>query len=275
MGGDYTMEDALMEIGTSAVFGGLIRAALALSAMPSPHLPIGPPASGSARSSARNRRNGAKVEMEDKAARAAPEPAKAVELDADVVRAADDAEAVVRIEEPAATPERVSEAVREAIGDRPILRAAGRGPIRSPFLVARAIQDSQEAVAADPAGIMPLVKVFDATPTTGRKACRSPRASNRAHFRKMGPTQIEAARLASEIYDQPERMQVCLIPVEAFARSGIGRSLSRKQSPRHPFSMALRRSSALHPRRPARMPTPWRDAGRNRHKDQPRARDRC
>ena len=207
MGGDYTMEDALMEIGTSAVFGGLIQGGAGAIGDA-----IAPFADRSSREWIRKKfgtesQEWRKVEMEDKAARAALEPAKAVELDADVVRAADDAEAVVRIEEPAATPERVSEAVREAIGDRPILRAAEEGADPFAVSVARAIQDSQEAVAADPAGIMPLVKVFDAIANDRKKGLSVAESIESGALSKMGPTQIEAARLASEIYDQPERMQ--------------------------------------------------------------------
>lgn len=207
MGGDYTMEDALMEVGTSAVFGGLIQGGVGA---------VGDVAANLADRSSRDwirkkfgteSQEWRKVEMEDKAARAALEPAKAAEVDADVVRAADDAEAVVRIEEPTATPERVSEVVREAIGDRPILRAAEEGADPFAVSVARAIQDSQEAVAADPAGIMPLVKVFDAIANDRKKGLSVAESIESGTLSKMDPTQIEAARLASEIYDQPERMK--------------------------------------------------------------------
>lgn len=207
MGGDYTMEDALMEVGTSAVFGGLIQGGAGAIGDA-----IAPFADRSSREWIRKKfgtesQEWRKVEMEYKAARAALEPAKAAEIDPDVVRAADDAEAVVRIEEPTAAPERVSEVVREAIGDRPILRAAEEGADPFAVSVARAIQDSQEAVAADPAGIMPLVKVFDAIANDRKKGLSVAESVESGALSKMGPTQIEAARLASEIYDQPERMQ--------------------------------------------------------------------
>ena len=207
LGDDYTMEDALAEIGTSAVFGGAIQGG------------TGALADAVAKLADRSSRGWVKkhfgteslewkkIEDQDKALREALAPEKTAEIDDEVVRAADDAEAVVRLEEPAATPERVSQAVRDALGDRPILRAADEGADPFSVSVARAIQDSQEAVAADPAGIMPLVKVFDAIAKDRQKGLSVAESIESGALSKMGPTQAEAARVAMEIHDQPERMQ--------------------------------------------------------------------
>lgn len=207
LGDDYTMEDALAEIGTSAIFGGAIQGgtgALADAVAPlADRSSIGWVKKHFGTESLEWK----KIEEQGKALREALAPEKTAEIDAEVVRAADDAEAVVRLEEPAATPERVSQAVRDALGDRPILRAADEGADPFSVSVARAIQASQEAVAADPAGIMPLVKVFDAITKDRQKGLSVAESIESGALSKMGPTQVEAARVAMEIHDQPERMQ--------------------------------------------------------------------
>ncbi len=207
LGDDYTMEDALAEIGTSAVFGGAIQGGTGALADAVAKLADRSSRGWIKKHFGTESLEWKKIEEQDKALREALAPEKTAEIDAEVVRAADDAEAVVRLEEPAATPERVSQAVRDALGDRPILRAADEGADPFSVSVARAIQDSQEAVVADPAGIMPLVKVFDAIAKDRQKGLSVAESIESGALSKMGPTQAEAARVAMEIHDQPERMQ--------------------------------------------------------------------
>lgn len=207
LGDDYTMEDALAEIGTSAVFGGAIQGGTGALADAAAKLADRSSRGWIKKHFGTESLEWKKTEEQDKVLREALVPEKTAEIDTEVVRAADDAEAVVRLEEPAATPERVSQAVRDALGDRPILRAADEGADPFSVSVARAIQDSQEAVAADPAGIMPLVKVFDAIAKDRQKGLSVAESIESGALSKMGPTQVEAARVAMEIHDQPERMQ--------------------------------------------------------------------
>lgn len=206
-GDDYTMEDALAEIGTSAIFGGAIQGGTGALADAAAKLADRSSRGWIKKHFGTESLEWKKIEDQDKALREAFAPEKTAEIDDEVVRAADDAEAVVRLEEPAATPERVSQAVRDALGDRPILRAADEGADPFSVSVARAIQASQEAVAADPAGIMPLVKVFDAIAKDRQKGLSVAESIESGALSKMGPTQVEAARVAMEIHDQPERMQ--------------------------------------------------------------------
>ncbi len=206
-GDDYTMADTLAEIGTSAIFGGAIQGGTGALADAAAKLADRSSRGWIKKHFGTESLEWKKIEDQDKALREAFAPEKAAEIDDEVVRAADDAEAVVRLEEPAATPERVSQAVRDALGDRPILRAADEGADPFSVSVARAIQASQEAVAADPAGIMPLVKVFDAIAKDRQKGLSVAESIESGALSKMGPTQVEAARVAMEIHDQPERMQ--------------------------------------------------------------------
>lgn len=207
LGDDYTMEDALAEIGTSAVFGGAIQGGTGALADAAAKLADRSSRGWIKKHFGTESLEWRKIEEQDKALREALVPEKTAEIDAEVVRAADDAEAVVRLEEPAATPERVSQAVRDALGDRPVLRAADEGADPFSVSVARAIQDSQATVIADPAGIMPLVKVFDAIAKDRQKGLSVAESIESGALSKMGPTQVEAARVAMEIHDQPERMQ--------------------------------------------------------------------